>query len=519
MASKTAAEAIPKLVSSTIMPFLYQTKTLSISTFTRSRLPRPPRCAMTVRRNLCSYSPSSAPQDSRNPRYQITRKNGRAASKNSAEFDIPFDFDKGPGPGVNIWKKSEVNEFGEEDEGEFGKYSDAEFDDDGMDETFFQDNANESMNLRGPRESTITDSERRAFQKIFSDMFEQNQRSKNESSTGLNDTSLEDKRENARNKLDSILSSALETDSHTREGKELVVNRYPQALRGSIAKAIGLKDEENQDDVWVQDEIEEEPTLDHDQLESLQQPERERVETLMKNATTDLELWAIMEEEVFSLIPRLGLEEAPLAKESYDPVKGAKNKKKQGQRKPNVAKKPNVENPIPRLEKVFAETATGTEEVSALSLYGPLYPSYLLLGIRLLDRSFSKPSPLALSILPKVKSLGAISHVLGATTQLYNEVLRVYFFRYEDFRSIARTLNEMEQSAVDQDEETLEIINSILVMQQQVRRGFRGPVIKALWSMPQFSQANFLFWRNRIASAIASNNVANNRGGRKLPMR
>jgi hypothetical protein len=243
--------------------------------------------------------------------------------------------------------------------------------------------------------------------------------------------------------------------------------------------------------------MEELAELGLNELEALRDPERERVEALMKNANTDVEFWEVMEKEVFALIPKLGLED-----EKPEPVKKPTTAK---MKKAKAAKQPKPE--IERFEKVVAQTPNGTE-VSALTLYGPLYPSYLLLGLRLLDRSFAKPSPLALSILPKIKSLGPISHVLGASTQLYNELLRTYFYRYEDFNSIAKTLNEMEKSAVEVDEETLEVIIEILKTKAVIGRGEKGSTIKALWQMPQYARVNFQYWRNKTADILEKNYVA-----------
>jgi hypothetical protein len=227
----------------------------------------------------------------------------------------------------------------------------------------------------------------------------------------------------------------------------------------------------------------------------------------MKDARTDLELWEVMEKEVFSLIPKLGLEEDPLNVGSIkDEESKAKAKAKSGRtrtkrKKARMLYEMEEANKEERFDRVVALSPNGTE-VGPFTLYGPLYPSYLLLGIRLLDRSFAKPSPLALSILPKLKSLGAISHVLGASTQLYNEILRTYYYRYEDFGGVAKTLNEMEHSAVDLDEETLDIVIEILKMQAQIGRGEKGEEMRVLWTMPQFSRVNFQFWRNKIARTI-----------------
>jgi hypothetical protein len=140
--------------------------------------------------------------------------------------------------------------------------------------------------------------------------------------------------------------------------------------------------------------------------------------------------------------------------------------------------------------------------VSPLALYGPLYPSYLLLGLRLLDRGFAKPSPLALALLPRIKSSGFTSHVLGASTQFYNELLRIYHYRQDDFRGMIDLLAEMENSALDVDDETLGIVLDVIKAQRSINHGAKGPAVKALWSMPEFAHKKFEFWRDVIHKAI-----------------
>ncbi|KAH6677214.1 hypothetical protein B0J14DRAFT_583739 [Halenospora varia] len=509
-----AREALPMAISTlsmTMMPFLYQTKTLTCSTAALNRAARVPRYVNTIRRNFTitvqrrKYIPKPQPWKQR----KFDSPPSERRTTRSGEYEVPFEFEPGQFGGAARWSPGRVNEFGEADEGEFGLVDeDADYEGDyGPSEG----EEAQSMDLRGPRESTITDGERRAFQKIFSDMFEQKQRSPQPNMKYMSTQDM------AKSKLDAILADSMANRFHSqqmhagamsRESRENIVNRYPVALRPTIAKAMGLEENDSADEFWKDDEgVAEEPPKEYDQLESLRTPERERVENLLRNAETDVELWEIMEMEVFSLITKLGLEEAPFVDNSKKELSPG-NEKKLASKKA-VKKKEEPKDPKPVLEKLTAENNLAANKskrekpVSDLSLYGPLYPSYLLLGIRLLDRSFAKPSPLALSVLPKVKSLGSISHVLGATTQLYNEVIRVHFYRYDDFVSVAKVLAEMERSAVEMDEDTLDIINSIMSIQKSVRRGDRGAVIQALWQMPGYATANFAMWKAKITSALA----------------
>jgi hypothetical protein len=360
---------------------------------------------------------------------------------------------------------------------------------------------------RGERESTITPSERYAFQKIFSDIFQRYDRSKSESLvSSVREEFLADKDDakqipqgdlqQAESKLTDIFNGAI---SMSRDKKEEAVNRYPIALRPAAARAIGL-DIEKEEERAIQ---EEENSMENERMEALREPERARVEGLMKAATSDFELWDIMEKEVFALISKMGLEEVTAVPDQTTPVKPTKRNKR--------SRKPEIEQDVKDVQKFIApEASDSINGVSPLSLYGPLYPSYLLLGLRLLDRAFARPSPLALSLLPKIKSMGFISHVLGASTQFYNELIRIYRYRHDNFTGIIELLTEMETAALEMDEETFEVIFDITQTQLSVDRGDKGNGIRALWKMSEFAPRKFKPWKTRIEQAISERKLRAN---------
>ncbi|QSZ28805.1 hypothetical protein DSL72_003310 [Monilinia vaccinii-corymbosi] len=332
-------------------------------------------------------------------------------------------------------------------------------------------------------ESTITDSERHIFNRIFQDIFTRTQR------TSLSDIDEKDmenlpqpNRESARNKLGNIMEVSLSRQPRTKEERKAEVNRYPPALRAAAARAIGFHPDEDSDT-----EIED-PVLGIDELKGLREPERERVEGLLRNANTDFELWEVLEKEVFTLIGKMGLSET---KESRD-------QQRRGVHDSSIP--PIKENPT---------TTTDVEpEVSPLALYGPLYPSHLLLGLRLLDRGYSKPSQLSLAILPRIKSFGLLSHVLGGSTPLYNELLRISWFRYDDFGSCIDLLREMEDAGLEFDSETLEVVTDILKVRAFVWKGTGGLKKMALWSLPEFKKSRHLeVWREKIAKVVESRRI------------
>ena len=337
------------------------------------------------------------------------------------------------------------------------------------------------------RTSTITPSERLAFQKIFSDIFARSQPLTPHGMDGLLEEEelqylddIKKRADKARASVDSIINLAAQ--SLPREEIEAAVNRYPPALRPAAARAMRLTSNYS----TVSKVRGNAAAIDAEQL---RKPERERVEGLMRSATTDLELWSIMQKEVFPLISKLGLEEAP--------EQEAPSKKKSAEASHDL-KDPPQDGP----QQTRVSLDSPVKEMSPLEFYGPLYPAYLLLGLRLLDRSFARSSPLTLAILPAIKSLGIISHVLGGSMQLYNELLLIHWYQHDDFKGVLRLLMEMERFGVSWDQETWDIIDYVARLQTVVERGERGIALKSLWSLPEFAPGQFKRWRNKIAQDL-----------------
>ncbi|XMA14061.1 hypothetical protein WAI453_006852 [Rhynchosporium graminicola] len=566
LGSRAVAEACPAAVSSlsTSMPFLYQTKTISIWSSNGTNLRyRLQNCNATLRRQYSDI------RITRVPTGGFRHFPSNTGSTNHLEREAPAASGWHPGPqreartgsqalqGVDIsqsgittspgakknsqlfptswslepeeWGLDPVEKPHKQDLDIEEVDTGMELSDDlGIDEESSAadpvqpENPPEEIRdltrKQGARKSTITDQERTAFQKIFSDIFSRS----NRSSTVLDNTSDLDNDpfemdteprdlQKAKQNLGNILSTAMQRQPRSRKDMEEALEKYPVPLRAAAATAMG----------YIKDELEFErslPTrsamLGMMELEALRKPERLRVESLMNAANSDFELLEIMEKEVFSLIPKLGLNGDSEQRADPKPVSLAKTKRKKGWKKAEIAQKrkdtePQTEqqdNPEVRAEATIGPSGNG---ISPLALYGPLYPSYLLLGLRLLDCSFAKPSPLSLSILPRIKSLGHISQILGGSTQFYNELLRIYRFRHENFRGMIGLLKEMEYAAVEFDAETLTIVKDLRDLQLAVLRGVKGPTLKALWSMPDFVPNGFNDWKSKITkSIIAKENKA-----------
>ncbi|KAK4151378.1 hypothetical protein C8A00DRAFT_17214 [Chaetomidium leptoderma] len=208
--------------------------------------------------------------------------------------------------------------------------------------------------------------------------------------------------------------------------------------------------------------------------ESFRREERNRVDTKMRAATTDFELWDVLEEEVFPLVHKLGINEDPSDKQQQQ---------QQGQRGRNKRDKSKL----------------------PLHIYGPLYPTYLLNALRLLDVQFSRSSPLALHILPRVKALGPASYVLGVSTPFYNELARVLWNRYGDPTAVFNLLEEMRVAGLYCDESTRIVVQRIEQFLGSVGQGRWGPFLRELASLPEYEFAilpRIRHWLKTINSHI-----------------
>jgi hypothetical protein len=480
-------------MSSTMTPFLYQTRTIArLQRSVCNKNCRGQILAPIHRRNIhssLSHSADStytAQTSSGNASHDVgfsrTFKGVRkveVASSSRYSDNVGPTFEDQP----RAWRNPLMNGTDGETENNNGRSNTIDFDEEDQDLADYGSEI-ESLTKRSypQMESTITDTERHAFQKIFSDIFKRSQ------SGPIND-SLENKTpvdlENAKSRLDNILGNALASEPQTLKDKQRAVNKYPPALRAAAARAAGLYPED--------DKVMDKPDVVLDKLEGDREVERQRVEGLLRGAETDFDLWEILEREVFPLIGKMGLQEN--APPEPKPIK-LRGRKKASSTKNRTRGYKGIDEELPPFRQQ-------PQEIPQLALYGPLYPSYLLLSLRLLDRSFARSSPLALSLLPRIKSLGLISHVLGASTALYNELIQIYWHRHEDVLSCLDLLQEMEDAGLELNEETFNIVQEIVRMRYIMRTGDMGESVRVRYSMPDYKKAaKFLWWKNKIGEPL-----------------
>ncbi|CAK7270424.1 hypothetical protein SEPCBS119000_004084 [Sporothrix epigloea] len=231
------------------------------------------------------------------------------------------------------------------------------------------------------------------------------------------------------------LSAAKEgrTDWKATHSRHRVLAQFPPSLRSAAGKALGINDVRRllrQEEEQVANVEQDEASELHERVEALspaqtaRRERQEKMELAMLAKKTDTALWQYMQEQVFSLVGKWGLQE----------ISGTSGSGKRTTRK----------------KRALAEDR-------------PLYPALLLHAQRLLESHFAggTVSPLAFAVLPYVKKLGLASYVLGASTPLYNHLLHMRWRRQGDAPAVFALLQEMQRAGLVFDAATLAIVKSI----------------------------------------------------------
>lgn len=214
--------------------------------------------------------------------------------------------------------------------------------------------------------------------------------------------------------------------------------------------------------------------------ETSRRTERLRIRSLMEASQTDADLWDVMENEVFTLVKRLGLE----SEIELKALKGKRGRKTKGseQISPSQAKPLNPET------------------------YGPIYPTLLFEGVHFLNTKFPRPSPYIFHVLPRVKDLGLMSYVLGVSTSFYNQLMSILWERYGDAAGVLNLMEEMRHAGLHFDQQSQKILRSIAAVYQNAKKGGQGPFLQQLMNMPEFEPIllhRLNHWEKQIYSSIA----------------
>ncbi|KAG6008279.1 hypothetical protein E4U21_004741 [Claviceps maximensis] len=274
------------------------------------------------------------------------------------------------------------------------------------------------------------------------------------------------------------MARSIVEQARVTEFREKFLRRYPSSLRTAAQVALGLYELEpnlnsgEDSKVMELDEADKAKWEERAKYERLRTEERERVDALMTACDTDVALWHVMEAEVFPLPARLGI---------LQPSMVAKRRKR------TLTPKTAKPEERPKLNEPLVTAAD--EEKRVMDVHGPLYPHFINRGLALFDTAFARPSDYAFAILPRVKSLGLPSYVLGVSSPFYTRLARMHWTRYGDVVSALDTLQEMSSAGLYVDEGAHELL---VMMRNHLHGcvwGAQGPFVMGMMEAPPYDAA------------------------------
>lgn len=431
------------------LPFLYQTGTLECY-FNSTKVYNTALSRQNIRRDICFTR-------------QLRGRANRSKFKEAIPFELPFDRNNSQ-PHTHSYLSGP------------------------------EDSENASPSASHVQGSTITTSERAIFDRIYKDI---SQSAPKQTEEREFNHELENYEENGPlQDIEEIFESAirqLEEPNQNGKGSELSSNtKSHDRPREALDNLFGTVQYYNRDlkspgvSSLVASEtksIEAEPI---DTYEAARRKHKIQVMAMLHKAQTDIEVWKVLEAEVFSLAHTL--ESHSKEENSLPSRKKKRQKSKSRERKDTVV----PSNP---------PAASAPPSDSQLSILQNNFGAYCLEALRLLRRNFPT-SPYALQVLPAIKRLGSIAYVLGATPSLYNELIFLKWTRYTDLHGIADLLQEMCNQGVEANEVTLEILKALSrerqtklaaikdgVLQPTDYKGFKYESIGVWWTMRAVQEA------------------------------
>lgn len=146
------------------------------------------------------------------------------------------------------------------------------------------------------------------------------------------------------------------------------------------------------------------------------------------------------------------------------------------------------------------ESATTTDRKKSqgmmdLSILRRVYPAALLLAVRILSRS--NKTPYISALLPTIRSLHPFSLILGASTALYNELLRHTWRTSGSLASVLSLLKDMSKLELTMDSRTWEILEQITLYQFRALRADFGEGLKAMEGMRKRFEEGREVWKTK----------------------
>jgi len=341
-----------------------------------------------------------------------------------------------------------------------------------------------------PKKSTITASEKAIFDRIFKDIDQA--ASRKEGEEGLEDD--QDMNTDPYEDLNSIFDTAIQNmrtqeDQQAKSGTigtersrryeramgqlDLVVagsTTFKRPLRLANGVVLGAEMASEEHEMHSRKACDDHKTL---------------VFGMLGAATTDVQIWSILEGEIFSLIKQLDAQ----LKFQEKALKAQEREEKKVAKERNAGQERTASNAIitrrGKAPKNIPDEARAPRELPTNTLFSILqsnYADYLLSALRLLRRHHPTSS-YPFYLLPTMKRLGSISYVLGVNTNFYNEILLLKWTQSSDLHGMADLLQEMINQGIEMNEVTFVLIRRLSHKRRYAFHGRFGPIAQKWWDM------------------------------------
>jgi cob(I)alamin adenosyltransferase len=380
--------------------------------------------------------------------------------------------------------------------------------------------------LKSARKTTITGSERKAFEKLYKKFSTQNRtdgnRGPGEEDDQVADEYYEDDDDGSAKRVDAVFDEVFkETPLLKKTGTAHEAESLVRKLEAETRPVTSKIPAEEKEEVA--------------RLKQLSRAEYERVNLLLKNAQTDIELWEVLEREVFAPIRVLDLDGQKKKKkkktaanadgknknntEESHPGSGSghigadsqKNKARQEVIRavwtPRSEIPPGPRRSVGNIEPAGKQSSTKSKPSESTPTTPQIlfqnYPRHLTAAASLMHTHFPT-SQLPLSLLPMIKSLGRSSYALGVTPALYNHLLRCAWTQQQSYSLIDDLLTEMNNSAIEFDAATAETLRLIVQEFDDARAGKLGRELQIVFGMQRFTATieRIRTWRRRALDAL-----------------
>lgn len=343
------------------------------------------------------------------------------------------------------------------------------------------------------RKTTVTGPERELFEKLYKKSSNQDQPQNGLPSSHDTDQIVdewyEEDDDNAPASLDAVFEAVLAGRPPPGKHAKRDTARKPRETMKTLAQNI------------LRPEFEEarrkpraEAAAEAARIKALREENKLRVWGLMEQARTDRELWEILEREVFEKIRSLDLDGLVGGKAIEPRTKAAKTTESAEDKMEKENNTGESSEAAPK-KRAFPTKPTATawtpvrnkDPMHDPRILFPNFPSHLTHAAGLFRKEFPS-SPLPLSILPTIKSLGRSSYALCATTALYNLLIRTVWIQYSSYDYIDELLTDMDNGGIEFDAVTMALLDEIHAEYEDARKGRFGVSLRGIYRMDHFGQ-------------------------------